>query len=146
MSDLFKQSAVPIVLFVIGAVLIFLWFKNRRVEGFADSAGPAAKGESYFFDMYYAEWCPHCTKALPIFQSFGPKQTIGGKTFVLTAYELDELREKGGEEWKNCRGNNEANPVKGYPTFRLYNSSGAMISEYDGPRTKEGMLEFLTKA
>jgi thiol-disulfide isomerase/thioredoxin len=34
MSGLFKRSFLPVALFAIGAILIYLWFQNTRKEGF----------------------------------------------------------------------------------------------------------------
>jgi thiol-disulfide isomerase/thioredoxin len=124
-----KSKYAPYVMFCIGVVLIFLWARSRRVEGFADA--PAA-ADSYKFKMYFAEWCPHCHTAMPEFKKLGTIQTIGGKRVECLA--LDEA--KNPEEVK-------AAGVQGYPTFQLYGPDGKMVKEYGGERTTAGFQSFL---
>ena len=202
MSGLFKRSFLPIVLFVIGAIFISLWFQHKQTEGFGDvysnnldapiirsdpykpssilpeesnsppfditqmpsstsASNPAAPdcNSMYYFDMYYVEWCGYCKQALPEFLSLGSTMTIAGKTVVCTAYEYEKYKKEhdktdlfgsegkvnwfGDDKWKNFRGNSTLNPILGYPTLRLYDTSGKMISEYDGARQADAMKDWL---
>jgi glutaredoxin len=93
--------------------------------------------------MYYADWCPHCVKAKPEFDALGSTQTIAGKKVLCQKFEYEAIQKEGGEAWKHLRANSDANPVSGFPTIRLYDSAGTMISEYAGDRTKDGFLSFL---
>ena len=151
MSDLFKRSFLPYLLFVIGAILILAWFKHTKTEGFASPKPKAIKcDKQYYFDMYYVDWCQYCTKALPEFQALGTTLTIGDKTVACEAFEYEKMKKKhakngfwGDDTWKHFRGNSTMNPVVGYPTIRLYSPSGGMIAEYEGARTAIAMKEWL---
>lgn len=125
MFNIFKQSYAFYALFFIGALFIFLWAKYRRVEGFTDNA--------YSFDMYYAEWCPHCHTALPEFMKLGSTQTIAGKKVMCSAIEAEKNPEK-------VRGK-----VEGFPTIQLYDPEGNLVATHSGERTKDSFVSFLQK-
>jgi thiol-disulfide isomerase/thioredoxin len=126
MATLFKQSYIPYVLFLVGVVLIFLWARSRKVEGFADA--PSAD-KVYKFIMYYADWCPHCHTAQPEFAKLGSIQTIGGKKVEIAAIEEKQIP--------------ESVKVSGFPTIRLLGPDGAIVEEYGGDRTKAAFQAFL---
>jgi thiol-disulfide isomerase/thioredoxin len=113
-------------LFIVGIACFIFWFRMRKTtEGFAS--------ESYKMVMYGVDWCPHCVEAKPKFQELGTTQTIGGKTVEFAV--VNPEKDKAAAEGKN---------ISGYPTFHLYNPDGSLMEEYEGPRTKEGILDFLT--
>ena len=123
---LFKQAYIPYLMFLGGVVLIFIWARLNRKEGFADVAEAP-----YKFNMYYADWCPHCHKAKPEFEKLGAIQTIGGKHVVLSAIEAEKEPAKVLEK------------VSGYPTIHLYDPANKLIEEYQGERTAVAMQAFL---
>ena len=128
MASLFKQSYIPYILFLVGVVLIFLWARSRKVEGFAS---PPPSDKSYKFVLYYAEWCPHCHTAKPEFEKLGSIQTIGGKKVEMVALEEKQIP--------------ETVKVSGYPTIRLLDPAGTVVEEYGGDRTQAGFQAFLEK-
>lgn len=110
----------------IGIALLIFWARTTKVhEGFAD-------GGNYKMVMYGVDWCPHCVSAKPIFEGLGSTQTIGGK--VVEFAVVNPEKDKAAAEGKN---------ISGYPTFHLYNPDGSLKEEYEGPRTKDGILSFL---
>lgn len=125
MMNLFKRSYIPYMSFLVGVVLIFLWVRSRRVEGFENADG------AYAFKMYYAEWCPHCQTAKPEFAKLGATQTIGGKKVMMEAIDAEKHPEK------------VQGKVEGYPTIHLYDAKGNLVKEYSGPRTHDAFLSFL---
>ena len=95
-------------------------------EAFTSSA------ETSRFTMFGVDWCPHCVKAKPEFESLGPTTTIGGHP-VQCRYvnpESDKQQAQGFE-------------IEGYPTFYL--EKGAKKIKYSGPRNRAGFEEFLAK-
>ena len=136
MATLFKQSYVPYMLFVTGVVFIFIWAYSRKTEGFENNGVGSSfiTAAPYNFEMYYADWCPHCHSALPEFQKLGATQTIGGKTVACRAIEAEKNPEL-------VRGK-----VSGYPTIQLYDAQGKLVKEYSGQRTAEGFQTFLEEA
>ena len=124
--NLFKRSYLPYLLIMGGVVLIFLWARSRKAEGFENPS------EEYNFTMYYADWCPHCKTAKPEFAKLGTIQTIGGKRVTCSAVEADANPEAA-----------KKNNVQGYPTFHLYDASGNLVQEYKGERNIDGFQAFL---
>jgi thiol-disulfide isomerase/thioredoxin len=99
-------------------------------EGFKNESS----GESYTFVMYHSPQCGHCVRAKPEFEKLGESQSIQGKTvnvkMVNPSTQPDEVL--GGPE------------VTGYPTMRLYGPGDKFIADYEGQRTKNGFVQFLT--
>ena len=129
----FKQSHLPYVLFVVGVVLIFVWARNTRYEGFENNGLEASyvTANPYKFHMYFVDWCPHCHAAKPEFDKLGSKMTIGGKSVVCEAVNAEKNPEK------------VLGKPEGYPTIQLYDAQGKMVDEYKGERTAQGFRSFL---
>jgi thiol-disulfide isomerase/thioredoxin len=138
---------------VAGFVLVLIFVMMVRIPGGHRSRhwfgpggqrhllGPGGQrhllGLEYFastptFTMFGVDWCPHCVKAKPIFESAGSTVTIGGHVvnFRYVNPETDKEAAKGFA-------------IDGYPTFYL-EKDGQKI-KYAGPRTKQGFSEFLHK-
>jgi hypothetical protein len=93
---------------------------TRRHERFSNPAT---------LTMIGVDWCPHCTKAKPIFESLGSTVTIGGSEVALQYLD--------GEKDKNrlpCE-------VGGFPTFCFQHDG--KTTKYNGPRSAEGFQQFL---
>jgi thiol-disulfide isomerase/thioredoxin len=121
----FKTNKILMgALLVVGVALVIFWSRMPRTEGFAN--------ESYKMVMYGVDWCPHCVKAKPDFESLGATKTIGGKV-VEFAYVNPEKDEKAVE----------GKDIRGYPTFHLYDPQGKLVQEYEGERTAAGVEAFL---
>lgn len=134
MLELFRRSCVPYVCFLAGVLLIFLWARYGRTEGFENhgQGSSAVTANPYKFNMYYVDWCPHCHEAKPEFEKLGARQTIGGKTVQCEAIEAEKNPTKVLEK------------VSGYPSIRFYDPQGKM-TEYEGERTQSGFQAFLQK-
>lgn len=132
MMSLFKRSYLPYVCFLAGVLLIFLWARYKDTEGFENNGAGSSyvTAAPYKFNMYYADWCPHCHAAKPEFEKLGATQTIGGKKVQCAAIEAEKNPELVSEK------------VDGYPTIRLYDAAGKM-TEYKGERNHAGFQAFL---
>jgi thiol-disulfide isomerase/thioredoxin len=128
----FKHPALPYLLVLGGAILIFIWARSANksglsFEGFNDSASPV----DYILRMYYADWCPHCVAAKPEFNKLEHIQTVHGKKvkceMINAETEPDKIIEK----------------VTGYPTIRLYDAKNGLLEEHGGARTYDGLMGFL---
>ena len=128
-----KFFTSPYGLFIIGILLITLWFTtSMKQEGFA-SSGTSSPG-SYSFVMYYAPWCPHCKTAMPDWDALGTTQTIGGSTVAISKVDCDANPDVA-----------KAKNVSGYPTFHLEDGQGNLVKEMGGefPRDQGGYMNFL---
>jgi thiol-disulfide isomerase/thioredoxin len=135
MEQLYYALAVAVVLFV--GVTLFRYFVEQPLVAMATNEGfdsPAGAGAGYKFVMFGVDWCPHCVKAKPEFESLGATQTIGGKTVEMLAInpEKDENPYK------------ETVKVSGYPTLVLLDGEGK-ATEYEGARNTEGFQSFLNQ-
>ncbi len=128
MNALFKRAHLPYALFLGGILLIFLWARSRKYEGFEN-----APTGGYKFAMYYADWCPHCHAAKPEFDKLGSRQTIGGHKVEIEAIEEKQIPEA------------VKSSVSGYPTVRLLDAQGQIVDEYSGERTHSAFQAYLTK-
>jgi thiol-disulfide isomerase/thioredoxin len=91
---------------------------------------PTEVADLYFF---YTEWCPHCKKSMPIWQSL--KSELDNKEFkgsMLNFIEVDCDKDAALAEKFN---------VQGYPTIKLV--KGNQVIEYDAKPSKDTLMEFL---
>lgn len=86
--------------------------------------------EIYFF---YTTWCPHCKKAMPIWQNL--KDEIGENS--INGFKLNFLEVDCDEDTSLADKFN----VSGYPTIKLV--KGTQTIEYDAKPNKDNLLEFL---
>lgn len=133
----FKHPAMPYVLVIVGALLIFVWARSAKglslktfTEGFD---GSSAGSPDYYLRMYYADWCPHCVSAKPEFAKLDSSKMVQGKR---VKYEMIEAEKEPTKVLEK---------VNGYPTIRLYDGKNALIDEYGGVRTYDGFMEFIEK-
>lgn len=92
----------------------------------------ALSKEKNVFVMFYAPWCGHCHKMMPVWKEFSSKYSLKGDTLIarLDATAYKDLAKK----YK----------VHGFPTLRLFtkkNKTGTL--EYKGNRDEEYFLKFL---
>ena len=136
-----KPSNINKVLLLI-ALLLGLYFLYSRYlnEGFevkAESFEDEISSNKKSLVMFYADWCGHCKKLKP--------------TWDELSKEVNENESSGVKMVKvNCGDPNKNEKHKlimkkydiaGYPTIKLI--EGDKVSEYEGQRTKEGIMKFL---
>ncbi len=114
------------ILSILLILLVLLrFYNNRSMEGF--------EGPSKSVVICKADWCGHCKKAAPEFQKLLAASPItlkdGSKATVKI---LDADKDK--SEISQYK-------VKGFPTVLIVD--GGQTTEYPGPRTSDGIIEFL---
>ena len=118
------------ILAVVAIILVFVHLIGRGqevtgYEGFQAGSGPR-------FVMYYADWCPHCQTAKPLFKDFMGTGIVKVNGLPVKVQMKEEKQiEKGVDP-----------DVKGYPSF-LYSDAAGKIVEFSGPRTADGFMKFL---
>jgi hypothetical protein len=161
-SNILNNPILKNPYFIAGISLIIVWaiytiffrssnshFEENQYESFASSS--SSNEPIGTLVLYHASWCPHCVNALPEWYSLCPKETSAshpkefvyktssGKTVRLLALEESTDSDEA-ESWMG------SNKVGGYPTIRLYGADKKEISEYEGPRTQDGIVAFLNQA
>ena len=119
------------VILLAGTVLCALGYCFSHQEGFQATARESSQTPT--FVMYYADWCPHCVTTKPELAKLGSTQTIGA-----TTVQIEKIEEKDIPAAIKPT-------IQGYPTIRLLNPDGTTKAEYEGARTSDGFLQFLTK-
>lgn len=127
-----KPSLIGLIL-IVSALLLFmgLGYLGASTEGFQGQTY-GETNERGTFTMYYADWCPHCKSAKPIFKDFmGPGIIqVNGQPIRVRMVEEKE-HQKGVDP-----------DIKGYPSF-LYSDSAGRVVEFNGPRNADGFMKFL---
>lgn len=139
----YKHFAIIFILsllFLVAAVYTYRYYVTPKInpkyvanneyltEGNANTSSEVA--ELYLF---YTEWCPHCKKTKPIWQSL--KNDLENKEFKgvkLNFIEVDCDKDTALAEKFN---------VQGYPTIKLV--KGNQVIEYDAKPSKDTLMEFL---
>lgn len=80
---------------------------------------------------FYAPWCGHCKKLEPEYNAVG-EHFKNNENIVIakcdaTANEVERV------------------PVTGFPTLKFFPANSADFIDYDGARTKEGIIEWIEK-
>jgi thiol-disulfide isomerase/thioredoxin len=122
------MSKLLSLLSILLIILILLrFYKDGSLEGF--------EGATKSVIICKADWCGHCKKAAPEFQKLLSASPItlkdGSKATVKI---LDADKDKAELAQYN---------VKGYPSVLVV--SGGQTTEYPGPRTSSGIIDFLNK-
>jgi thiol-disulfide isomerase/thioredoxin len=139
----YKNFAIILILSIIFLVAAIYTYRNYvspkiNPKYVANSEYLPEDGEmkgSEVADLYffYTEWCPHCKKSMPIWQSL--KSDLDNKEFkgvTLNFIEVDCDKDTALAEKFN---------VQGYPTIKLV--KGNQVIEYDAKPSKDTLMEFL---
>ena len=135
-----KPKNINKVLFLVG-VLIVLFLIHKfylSKEGFESSPEELENNISgqKTLVLFHADWCGHCKTLMPIWDE--------------TSGEINESETDARLIKVNCGDpqNNEQHKmlmekysIQGYPTIKIFENGN--VKEYEGPRTKEGIKEFL---
>ena len=78
--------------------------------------------------LLHMEGCPHCVRLMPEWNAFTQENDTGIKTRMVERKEDPGLVSKHG--------------VQGFPAVLLLDGRGDKFKTYDGPRTKDGLLQF----
>jgi glutaredoxin len=105
-------------------------FNQKRGVASGDQGGDDV-AELYLFKV---EWCPHCKKALPVFEELKDSTTgpINGRTVVFKVVDCDEEPEMA-DKFK----------VDGFPTIKLVKNG--QVYDYDAKPDIDNLRTFLSQ-
>ena len=135
---------IAVIFFILLAVyyyynVVSLKFKTKyhaNSEGF-DGSGAGGSSKQAELMLFYADWCPHCKTAKPIWNDLKTQyqnKTINGYHVVFT--EINCTSESAETEQMMNKYN-----IEGFPTIKLLKDG--QIIEYDAKPTKDTLNEFL---
>lgn len=106
------------------AILLIILYLSFKTEPFVDNLKNR-------FVMYKVDWCPHCRKAQPTFETLKMKFKDSPVSFEIIDCEKDGKNE--------CKKEN----IQGYPTFKLHTMK--KTQEYQSVLTVEGLKDFFSR-
>jgi thiol-disulfide isomerase/thioredoxin len=137
----FSTKTIIIVVVVLFIILAFFYYFNYVSPKFKKSyqldevsSASSKQAELLFF---YADWCPHCKAAKPIWNDIKSEfqnKTVNGYNVLFT--EINCTSENAETEQMMNKYN-----IEGFPTIKLLKDG--QIIEYDAKPTKETLREFL---
>lgn len=145
-TDLLKKYIRPYYYYIITLLIIIILLlvayhvlnRYNLFESFDVSNDSNKEGTSCIIYFFHADWCPHCKKALPEWESF--KQTNDGK--VINGYKINCVD-------VNCTNEDDANTtqyinkfnVEGYPTIKMLKDS--KVIDFESRITTSSLNSFL---
>jgi thiol-disulfide isomerase/thioredoxin len=126
-------------LFIILAVLYYYYYvaPQSKFQANANSQNSNVATNSAELLFFYADWCPHCKTAKPIWNDLKSQyenKTINGYKVIFTEINCSE------ETAEVDKMMNQYN-VEGYPTIKLLKDG--QVIEYDAKPSKETLTQFL---
>ena len=130
-----------VILFTIIAVYYYYYYiipqMNPKYQPNSELVQQSGNGNTAELLFFYADWCPHCKTAKPIWNDIKSEyenKTINGYKVVFTEINCSE------ESAEVDKMMNQYN-VEGYPTIKLLKDG--QVIEYDAKPSKDTLNQFL---
>jgi thiol-disulfide isomerase/thioredoxin len=131
-------TIVIIVIFAIAAYYAYKWYAkpavdNHKIQNMSNMNTRNSPVEIYLF---YADWCPHCTKAKPEWTTF--KKSYDGTEvngYIIKCIDVN-CTEEGGESSRLI----QKYSIDSYPTL-IMNKNGDRI-DFDSKITNDTLIQF----
>jgi len=131
-----------VLLFVGLAVFYYFYYiapsmKPKYKPNSEQVSNDVSNGKSAELLFFYADWCPHCKAAKPIWNDIKSEyenKTINGYKIVFTEVDCSE-------ETSEVEKLMNQYSVEGYPTIKLVKDG--QVVEYDAKPSKETLTKFL---
>jgi thiol-disulfide isomerase/thioredoxin len=125
----------PIFIVIAILFLALVLLKTKQMDSFNDYEDDEEgfAGSSKSIIVCKADWCGHCKQAAPEFAKLmaaSPLTLKDGSKVTVKVLDADQNK----DEIKQYN-------IRGYPTILI--GDGANMTEYPGPRTYDGLVEFL---
>jgi thiol-disulfide isomerase/thioredoxin len=144
-----KKIMVGIFIFIVFIIVIIWWMRRRKSPGtFDDVANSANRGTSdsagansgkealiYFF---HADWCPHCKKAQPEWDTFKMShhnKTVNGYTIKCISVDCTDDKESTAKQLINQYN------IESYPTVKMVKENTTI--DYDAGVKSESLKKFV---
>ena len=127
------------------AVLLVLYAVHKYFfskEGFsvnADAFEEEKMENSKTFVLFYADWCGHCKKVMPVWDKVS--ETVNGSEENEGKLKMVKVECGSPDKNESHKNHMKKYDIKGYPTIKMISDDKA--EEYKGGRTESDFLKFL---
>lgn len=112
------ENVIIVVLVIVLVGLVGYYVYNNNKEGF--------KSEKPVVVLYYADWCPHCTRAKPVLEALKKNNNKVDVQLVDCEANKEEARKQN---------------IRAYPTVKLHNNGD--VVEFNNNVTMENLLKWI---
>ena len=137
-----NMKALMIITVILFTILVIRHFFNTSVEGFEANASNfestlGTSGKSLV--LFYADWCPHCTKFKPTWETVSTSVNSEENKKMISI----DVGDNSSESQKLMKEYN----VSGFPTIVLIDKSNdkKTIETYEGGRDKSSLESYVNK-
>ena len=129
-----------VVLFAVVAIFYYFYYVAPSAVKYkpnSEHVNTGSSGNTAELLFFYADWCPHCKAAKPIWNDLKSEyenKTINGYKVVFTDVDCSE-------ETAEVEKLMNQYSVEGYPTIKLLKDG--QVIEYDAKPSKETLTKFL---
>jgi len=139
-----RTNAAILIAVIVISFLVYYFFiapsskKQDQYKPNSERASDSSAGDkSAELLFFYADWCPHCKTAKPIWEELKTeyaKKTVNGYHIIFTDINCSE------ETAEVERAMNQYS-IEGYPTIKLLKDG--QVIEYDAKPSKDTLVQFL---
>ena len=144
-----KKIMVGIFIFIVFIIVIIWWMRRRKSpgtfddvanstnRGTSDSAG-ANSGKEALIYFFHADWCPHCKKAQPEWDTFKMShhnKTVNGYTIKCISVDCTDDKESTAKQLINQYN------IESYPTVKMVKENTTI--DYDAGVKSESLKKFV---
>ena len=147
-----SSSSILYIILAVVAILVIIYlarnflmplipiFKTNFTPNNEYSTGKTDSTNEAELLFFYAEWCPHCKTAKPVWQDITSEfenKTINGYKVVFTEVNCTTENAKVEEMMNKYK-------IEGFPTIKLIKDG--QVIEFDAKPTKDNLTQFLNTA
>ena len=134
-------------LFVVLILIIFIWisyyayqnlYAKKKANKFADVANANRRTKDVNIYLFHVDWCPHCKKALPEWNSF--KSIYDNKE--VNGYTVKCIDINCTDETAEVANIINSYGIESYPTVKMVKDQDTI--EFDSKITKTALEQFVT--
>ena len=135
-----KSSNINKVLLLVGVLIILFmlhkfYLSKEGFESTPESLEDDASAQKSLV-LFHADWCGHCKNLMPTWDKLSKTVNEGQSGVKMIKVECGKPQENPQQEMLMKK-----YKIEGYPTIKFFENG--QVKEYEGPRTEEGIMQFL---
>jgi thiol-disulfide isomerase/thioredoxin len=126
-----------ILIFSLTAYYVYSKYKNNLTNNKFTDVANAGKSEEATVFMFHVNWCPHCKKAMPAWESF--KNSYDGN--IVNGYKVKCVDIDCTKETSDVTAFVQKYSIESYPTVKMI--KGNQVIEFDSKITENTLGKFV---